>query len=269
MKTFFLALLLPLSSFVITVSRFDNKEIKKNFVKITPSIYISKYETTNEEYRRFVHYLKNSGKMDLWDKCVPDSNSWTSMRYCEPLANFYFSHPAYNKYPVVAINQDAVIEYCKWLTEKYNTNSKGKFKKVIFRLPTKEEWVFAANCGDTLKQYTWGTGFVKNNRGHVMCNFKEWELVYDSATKKYKDQPAVSSNVFGTKFTGPVKSFFANTFGIYNMCGNVAEMISEKGIAKGGSYADPADRVTIASEKNYTQSQPDIGFRVVMEIVEK
>jgi hypothetical protein len=52
------------------------------------------------------------------------------------------------------------------------------------------------------------------------------------------------------------------------MCGNVAEMTSENSIAKGGSYLEPAYNVRIASEKNYTKPQADIGFRVAIEIIE-
>ena len=51
------------------------------------------------------------------------------------------------------------------------------------------------------------------------------------------------------------------------MCGNVAEMIIEKRIAKGGSYNDPAYKVSILSEKKYTKSTADIGFRVAMKVI--
>jgi hypothetical protein len=53
------------------------------------------------------------------------------------------------------------------------------------------------------------------------------------------------------------------------MCGNVAEMIEEKGIAKGGSYNDPSYKVTISSEVKFTKPQADIGFRVAMKIIEE
>jgi hypothetical protein len=44
--------------------------------------------------------------------------------------------------------------------------------------------------------------------------------------------------------------------------------VEEPGIAKGGSFQDPAYQVRISSEKSYTQSQADIGFRVVMKVIE-
>jgi len=66
----------------------------------------------------------------------------------------------------------------------------------------------------------------------------------------------------------PSMHFYPNSFGLYNMCGNVAEMIEENGIAKGGSFQDPAYQVRISSEKSYTKPQADIGFRVVIKVLE-
>jgi hypothetical protein len=49
-------------------------------------------------------------------------------------------------------------------------------------------------------------------------------------------------------------------YGMYNMCGNVAEMIEEKGIAKGGSFIDPAYKVRIASEKHILNHKQILAF---------
>ena len=39
-----------------------------------------------------------------------------------------------------------------------------------------------------------------------------------------------------TDVTAPVNSYTKNYFGLYNLIGNVAEMTSEKGICKGGTW---------------------------------
>jgi hypothetical protein len=52
------------------------------------------------------------------------------------------------------------------------------------------------------------------------------------------------------------------------MIGNVAEMTSEKGKAKGGSWEDEPDNCTIQSVKTYEKPSPAIGFRVFMEIIQ-
>ena len=59
------------------------------------------------------------------------------------------------------------------------------------------------------------------------------------------------------------KSHRPNNYGLYNMSGNVAEMVYERGIAYGGSYLDPGYDIRIDSEKPYDAPSPLIGFRVI------
>ena len=59
------------------------------------------------------------------------------------------------------------------------------------------------------------------------------------------------------------KGHYPNDFGLYNVCGNVAEMVAERGIAYGGSYLDPGYDIRIDSEKRYDGPSPLIGFRVI------
>jgi hypothetical protein len=47
------------------------------------------------------------------------------------------------------------------------------------------------------------------------------------------------------------------------MCGNVAEMVYERGVAYGGSYLDPGYDIRIDSEKPYDGPSPLVGFRVI------
>ena len=47
--------------------------------------------------------------------------------------------------PVVNISQAGAEAYCRWLTKKYNDSNEKEFKKVVFRLPSKKEWLLAYN----------------------------------------------------------------------------------------------------------------------------
>ena len=76
--------------------------------------------------------------------------------------------------------------------------------------------------------------------------------------------------VENTDVTAPVKSYWKNNYGIYNMGGNVAEMIAEKGITKGGSWREDAEFMKIKNKNfNGGKAESNIGFRYFMEIVEK
>ena len=251
----FLITIFFLTSFKII----DSKDIEinkfiKNFVKVKSELYVSKYETTNLEYRNFLSDIIKKDENNLYTKCLPDSLVWAeNNRSNEPFVKFYFRYSSYDNYPVVGVTYECANAYCNWLTNKYNQEPKRKFKKVLFTLLSKDDWMFAANNGNNDKVYTWGNELVENNKSKFLCNYRHIE-----ETKSGRET-----------ITSPAKSFTPNSLGIYNMCGNVAEMIEEKGIAKGGSYKDGANEVKISSEKNYTKPTSDIGFRVAMKILEK
>lgn len=266
MKKAFSALALVALFSFNTTPEHTARAIEKTFGKIKENIYINKYEVSNASYRDFLAALP----AEKASAFLPDSLVWRDTHtYNEPFTEYYFRYPSYSEYPVVGVSFEDAQAYCKWLTDTYNNDSKRKYKKVLFRLPSREEWELAANGGDASKQYPWGTGFLTNNRSMALCNYRsDAQLKYDSATKKYEDA-APASGALRTKITSPVKAFFPSSFGMYNMSGNVAEMISEKGTAKGGSYNDPAWEVTIKSERKYTQPASDLGFRVAMEVVER
>ena len=63
-------------------------------------------------------------------------------------------------------------------------------------------------------------------------------------------------------------SYFPNDIGLYDVVGNVAEMVADKGKACGGSWDDAPSESTIHSVKSYTQPNATIGFRVFMEVIE-
>jgi hypothetical protein len=65
-------------------------------------------------------------------------------------------------------------------------------------------------------------------------------------------------------FTAAINSFFPNDIGLYNVCGNVAEMLAEKGVAAGGSYEDTGYDISLQSKKQYNGATRDVGFRVLM-----
>jgi len=251
---------------------FDMKNIKSNFVKVKSDLYVSKYEVSNLDYRNFLADLWNNNKIELYRNCLPDTLAWKDkLKNTAPFVEFYFRQPSYDNYPVVGISYESAVEYCNWLTEKYNNDSKRKYKKVIFKLLNKEEWIFASNKGDASKVYTWGSGFMQNNRKQYLCNYKHTFYVFDSLTKKFNEFPDTNETDLKEKttITVSINSFYPSSFGLYNMCGNVAEMIEEKGLAKGGGFDDGAYNVRIASEKHYTKPQADIGFRVAMKIIEE
>lgn len=252
------------------------KDIENSVVKIKDNLYASKFEVTNVQFRAFRHILITNNRLDLLEVTKIDSSNWLDkLMYNEPYANMYFRHPAYSNYPVVNVSFDGAKLFCEWLTSEYNANPKRKYKKVLFRLPTEGEWEYAASNGKEQVVYPWGNKLFMN--GHFMCNFTgvgEENIKMDTLTKKIYIERDNSLGIAGSlsdnaDITAPVNSYYPNEFGLYNVCGNVAEMTSEKGISKGGSWKCMGGDVKIKSTAHYRKSQADLGFRYFMEVVEQ
>lgn len=205
-------------------------------------------------------------------------------------------------YPAVNVTHEGAVAYCNWLTEQYNTlQGKKKFKKVKFRLPTLQEWQIAALGYDKFQTWVLEENVVEiiipedslsmaprkgerkkirvgrdilypwygaynyrkspwNNMGCFLGNFK--------VDYVEKPCPAKIPAYDGWSMMGRTASFFPNNIGLYDVVGNVAEMIDEKGRACGGSWNDLPSESTIHSIKPYVRPDATIGFRIFMEVVE-
>ncbi|MBI5539374.1 MAG: SUMF1/EgtB/PvdO family nonheme iron enzyme [Bacteroidia bacterium] len=257
---------------------FTYKSINKNYVKVDSMLYCNVYETTNVEYRDFLSELKQSGKIEEYKVALPDTNGWKSKNaYNEPYVELYFRHPAYQNYPLVNVSYDQAIKYCDWLTQKYNSQAKRKFKKVVFRLPNKTEWENAAHGGLKENVYPWGGYYLVNNKGGKACNYLsigDEGITFDTINKKFILVNSILSNKPVSlkeieALTMPAMYYEPNGFGVYNIAGNASEMIKEKGIAKGGSWISPGYDVRIESEEFYSHSSNHMGFRVFMQVLEQ
>ena len=244
-------------------------------LKQVPSFFISKFEVSNFEYMEFLKDLKSKGELNLYNSIIVDSTAWVNhVDYAQRYVEYYHSHPAYYNYPVVNVSYKGAKAYCEWLTAQF-ADSTIEGKKISFRLPTREEWLRAARADNHGFKYSWGQTDPYDKKGAKKCNFKE----YNSDEIKDSDQHNLKAKnrvVVGTmnrlrssvSVTMQVKSFDANEFGLYNLNGNVAEMIDERNVALGGSWANAADEVTLESELEYEAPSPLVGFRPVMIVTD-
>lgn len=271
MKQFLLALL------AFSLAGFSNenpaptaKDIEKVFAPLGENKFLGKYEVSNKEYRQFLTHLEITGQPKLYNQYLQDTSLW-KQEELEGIKNYYHAHATYDNYPVVTITYEAATAYCNWLTEQYNSDKKRTYKTVKFRLPTEEEWQYAANGGNKNKMYPWGNFYLRNRKGEFLCNFRhigDQAITYDTIKNAYVVLPNMTGDHRAILFA-EVTSFAPTGNGFHNLSGNAAEMVAEKGLAKGGSYNDPGYDVTISRKKYFAGAAMDIGFRVLMEIVEK
>lgn len=241
------------------------------------AFFMQTTEVTNLEYRVFLLDLLIQGKPNEFLKYRPDQEKWcnidgTKNTYNEPLRKLYFSHPAYDEYPVNNISREGAEAYCKWLSEeaqKSGIKAKGDLQPVV-RIPTNYEWMYAAYGGHTeQRSYPWNSDEIRNEKGNYLANHKPEQP--ESSSDEAVSAGTTTFALDGAMHTAQTGSYAPNDFGLYNMSGNVAEMVSyhsennQPGTCGGGWLNGPA-LLKIAGEDLYkgkTEPHANIGFRVV------
>ncbi|MBE7171057.1 MAG: SUMF1/EgtB/PvdO family nonheme iron enzyme [Williamsia sp.] len=149
-------------------------------------------------------------------RIYPDTLVWIrdfSYSYNEPQTKRYFSHPAFNNYPVVGVNWRQATAFCEWRTHYLNAflESKNRPSESDFRLPTEAEWEYAARGGRSQSMFPWGNPYLRNKKGCLLANFKPGRGNYPED---------------GGFYTVRADAYWPNDFGLYNMAGNVSEWTS-------------------------------------------
>ncbi|HZG24311.1 MAG TPA: SUMF1/EgtB/PvdO family nonheme iron enzyme [Chitinophagaceae bacterium] len=195
----------------------ENRIFGKKEIDASKLVYHSEIFDTKEAARR-----ENAGKprsqfiikKDV--KIYPDTLCWIrdfSYSYNEPQTKRYFSHPAFNNYPVVGVNWAQATAFCEWRTQLLNgyLESKKRSSEADFRLPTEAEWEYAARGGRSQSMFPWGNYYLRNKKGCLLANFKPGRGNYPED---------------GGFYTVRADAYWPNDFGLYNMSGNVAEWTS-------------------------------------------
>jgi formylglycine-generating enzyme required for sulfatase activity len=227
-------------------------------VWLKDSIFIDQTEVRNLDYLEYIHWLKAQDTV-AYHNAFPDSLVWrTKLLYNEPYVKYYFTHPAYRDYPVVGVSYEQAVGYCKWRTDRVKEfikisgrtiEKKYGIKNFYYRLPTKQEWEYAASAGLN-SPFGFESLHTKNNWPKV--NVKE---------------AAILEYMGNSDITTPVFYCTPNKYNLYNMIGNVAEMITDKGVSKGGSWFHGLYQSEIKDSIKYEKPEAWLGFRCVCVVV--
>lgn len=219
--------------------------------------YLQTREVSNIDYKIFLFDLIKNRRENDYRIAAPVTSKWEKYGgNTNPYIQYYFSHQAYSNYPVVNITREAALLYCAWLSEEYERaySDARKSRVINFYLPTDIEWMYAASSGGKFFPYPWGGPYLRNSKGEFLANHQAFK------DERSRDQP---------EMLAPAHAYYPNEFGLYNMSGNAAEMITyhdtkEVG-TKGGSWKSIAENIKIKAEdpfRGYRDADPEIGFRV-------
>ena len=210
----------------------------------------------------------------------PDTTVWIkdfNYSYNEPMHNDYFSHTAFDNYPVVGVTWSQSNAFANWRTKYLNDYKKEKNEANVnfFRLPSEAEWEYAARGGIEGGTYPWGGPYTKDDRACFLANFKPFRGDYAAD---------------GVLYTAEADSYSPNDYGLYNMAGNVSEWVSntfepnsyefmssirpyvnsndnQLKVVRGGSWKDVSYYLQVSTrDSEYADSARSyIGFRTVQE----
>ena len=239
-------------------SRKNKTFIPPGTVQITETFFADETEVSNLSWQEYELWTKN--KYGLLSpehiSCLPDTLVWRDKKaYNEPYVEYYYRHPAYKNYPVVGISYEQAVAFCKWRSDRVKEFwyiGKRKELNIEYRLPSTEEWELISNNG-TGVFYNNG----KNEKGRILFNHVH------PPDDTLGTEGFMSGNA---DVTAPVYSYWKNFFGIFCMFGNVAEMVAEKGISKGGSWRHRLEECRAGKIIAYTKPTAWLGFRCVCTV---
>ncbi len=166
-------------------------EVEKPAHKVTvEAFYIAKYEVRSKEYQQFV--IKEN---------YPAPPGWNGTNF----------PPGEDNVPVRNVSWDDAVAYCEWLSKETG------FK---YRLPSEEEWEYAAKGGSDERVFPWGN---------------EFDFAYVNSLERSK------ASEFSKALPLDVTRFseVPSPFGTVNQAGNVAEWTSSDPIVYPGSKSPP------------------------------
>ncbi|PHR55618.1 MAG: hypothetical protein COA44_10240 [Arcobacter sp.] len=226
--------LIKAGSFMMGSDHDNEDEAPSHMVNIENDFYIGRFEVTNIEYKEYLRISKQK-------RMLPPN--WTT-----------------DTQPVVGITWDDATAYAAWLSD---------VTAKVYRLPTEEEWEYAAKAGSSTRYY-WGD----EDASTIKKSF--WRSQYPENAHDYAWIKTNSNSL-----THDVGEKIPNAWGLHDVTGNVWEWCANSysdnyslepeeellKVIRGGSWFSTPEEITLshrgANVNDFTSY--NIGFRLLRE----
>jgi formylglycine-generating enzyme required for sulfatase activity len=170
----------------------DEPKLANNKIEISRPFAISRTEITQGQFARFVAVTKH--KMGPCENLK--EKNWRDV----PERN--------DNLPVACVNRDDALKFAEWLSAQ---------TAYRYELPSETEWEFAARAGQT-SIWPWAAH-------ESACRFANVRDLTHSKRVEGKNDSLPCSD--GHKASAPVGSYRANAFGLFDMVGNLWEIVKD------------------------------------------
>ena len=171
--------------------------------------FIGQIEVSWHEYKAFLAETESEGRIVENHKEI-DVISGATPPFGDPSQGW-----GMGKRPAISMTWHAANTYCKWLSKKT-----GK----TYRLPTKQEWIYACNANSSAPFFFGGT--VKDYKKRSFPG-----SLFHSASEKINEYVIWSGN--SNEKTALPDQVKPNSYGLLHMLGNVKEFCSDEVILDG------------------------------------
>jgi formylglycine-generating enzyme required for sulfatase activity len=225
-------------------------ELPLHNVKVN-SFYISRTETTNQQFLSFLNSALINGTIEVRSNVVYATGGSDIYCYTNQYASYYsigYSYGVFSivdfraNHPMVGVMWSGAAAFCNWLSAQngleacYNlTTWVCDYTKNGYRLPTEAEWEYAGRGGQINPYYNYPWG---NDQDITKANWPASGDPYDGTTEAQYPYTTPVGFYDGTlhlkteyNWPGSATSYQttsgANAFGLYDMAGNVWELIND------------------------------------------
>jgi len=239
---------------------------------------MGRFGVTNDEMVRVMQWAYDNGKLTMSSTSAINAQGDqqelldlddSGCRITWDGSTFGMKSAKGSDYPCVEVTWYGAAAYCNYRSEKegktpcYNLNNWSCDVSVNgYRLPTSNEWEYAARGGLSNSRFPWGDTITHSQANYYSSSSYGYDT---SSTRGY--HPDYDDG--GYPYTSPRGTFAPNGYGLYDMAGNAWEWcntsLGSDQIIRGGNWYNNADRLRCGYKDQIqpTYSSNNIGFRTV------